>query len=415
MNKFTNQLNFRVDNQLKVISILQNGPQSLNYLADKLNVSFTAISKIVNQLIEFDVLRRVNKKSSNIKRGRIPVLVKLNNHVGLTCAIDFSSTTITVSLNEINGKIVASREINDVVFITQETLEKVSELIKEMLAEDKENRKLLQICIACPGLISKRDGQIVLSFRFKTDQASNPANYFFNEFNTPTMVYNDVKIACVGEKMYGSIPKEAMNYCLIHIGTSTGAAQIFNGVLYQGKSGFSGELTNFSEEQFPDGHYIEKNWIYGLWNISEYIDKHDPSISIKIEKFGIDFEKAEKLYEENNPIFLEALEECAKQNALQFIAYNDFLDFEYFIIEGSILKFKDKYKEYLLKYLSAFNRKEFRAKIIFSNLDGLASLKGAIAQATKLYFLNRLEEIANERSGRGTYDISESFGDDLFE
>ena len=51
MKTFTNQFNFRVDNQLQFINLLRHGPQSINYLAENTNISFTAASKIVEQLI----------------------------------------------------------------------------------------------------------------------------------------------------------------------------------------------------------------------------------------------------------------------------------------------------------------------------------------------------------------------------
>lgn len=68
MKNFNNQFNFRVDNQLKFINLLRKGPQSINYLAEQANVSFTAANKIVDQLISFGILQKHSSKPNEKKR-----------------------------------------------------------------------------------------------------------------------------------------------------------------------------------------------------------------------------------------------------------------------------------------------------------------------------------------------------------
>ena len=50
------QNNIRVSNQLKIINELKDGPRSMTDLSVKLSLSFTAISKIVNELNQADVV-----------------------------------------------------------------------------------------------------------------------------------------------------------------------------------------------------------------------------------------------------------------------------------------------------------------------------------------------------------------------
>ena len=412
MQNFNNQYNFRVDNQIKILNILRNGQQSINSLAEKINVSFTAASKIVDQLISFDVLKRVNKKTQSKKRGRVPVLVKINTSVGLTCAIDLSSHDLVITLNDLTGKIVAKRTIASTVFIKEESLKQISDCIKDMLVSDEaENRPLLGICIASPGMVNKETGEIAEGFRVKTYNQISLNNYFFNEFAVPVNIYNDVKISCVGEKVYGAIPSDAKNYVFLHLGSSVGAALVFNGKIYQGKSGYSGEFSNFNE--IDDESKCKRNRIYGFSELTRYISKLDSEHKYEYEKFIPNIDALVKQYKANNPSVLEGLEYIAKNNALQFIAYSDFLDLEYIVIEGPILHFKEKYKEYLLKYLKVYDKSEFRPRLLFSELNENSSLIGTIYQANNIYFLNKLEEITNKRSANGKYDISEAFEDNI--
>lgn len=405
MKTFTNQYNFRVDNQLKFINLLRNGPQSINYLAEQTNISFTAANKIVEQLAAFGILNKHSLKPSEKKRGRIPTLVSINTAVGVTCAIDFSSQDLVISLNDLLGNVIVKRMISGVSFVEEITLSQITNEIKQMLNEKEvKNRPLLGICIASPGMISKTTGEIEESFRVKVASSISLSNYFFNEFGVKTNIYNDVKISCLGETIDGCIPKEARNYLYVHLGNGCGAALVVDKKIYQGKNGFSGELSNIKNEP-------SNNRLYGLRSICLKAEEINPNMSYTDKDLVIDIKKVVEDYKNENKVLLQAIDEIARLNAIQLIAYNDFLDLEYIVIEGPVLLFKEKFKESLLKYIKEYDNVEFRAKIIFSSLNENSSLVGSIYQANSVYFLNKLEEITNMRDPNGNYDISEAFGD----
>ena len=362
MKTFTNQFNFRVDNQLKFINLLRHGPQSINYLADHTNISFTAANKIVEQLASFNILNKHSLKPSEKKRGRIPTLVSINTSVGVTCALDFSSQDLIITLNDLVGNIVKKRIVSEVSFVEEKTLGQVVEIIKEMLSEKEiQNRPLLGICIASPGMISKTTGEIEDSFRVKAASTISLSNFFFNEFGVKTNIYNDVKISCLGETIEGCIPKEARNYLYVHLGNGCGAALVVDRKIYQGKNGFSGELSNIKGEP-------NNNRLYGLRSICLKAEEFDPSTTYTDKDLVIDVDKIVEEYKKENPFLLKAIDEVARLNAIQLIAYNDFLDLEYIVIEGPVLLFKEKFKESLLKYIKQYDNVEFRAKIMFSSL-----------------------------------------------
>lgn len=410
MQTFENQYNLRVANQIKVIAALRNGPLSLNDLADKLNVSFTAISKIVDQLIETNILKKTTKKSKSVKRGRVPTFVKRDTSVGVTCAIDLAGNDLVVVICDLNNKILKQELVKNVGLITDENLAQIAKNIREMLkAPEIENRPLLGICISSPGMVKKDSGEFGVAYRVQSSKNTSPTTYFFNEFNVPTHLYNDVKIGMVGEKVFGCIPDDAKNYMFLHIGAACGMSFTFEGKLYQGNNGFCGELTTY--KKIGDEVIGKRNFLESMFSIAQDAQRKDPSLNI-IPPVNERPNKEElvKLFENGNKAMVEAVEENAKKNALQILAYNDMLDFEYIVIEGGVLKFGEKYKEWLLKYINEYSTVPFRAKILFSSLETPTSLLGAIFQANNIYYLNRLEEITNQRSTNGNYDISESFG-----
>ena len=405
MKAFANQFSFRVDNQLKIINLLRRGPQSIYFLAEHADISFTATNKIVDQLASFDIVTKLPLIPSEKKRGRFPSLVSLNTSVGVTCAIDLSSQDLIITLNDLMGTVLAKRTINNATFVEEETLGQITTAIKEMLLEKEvENRPLLGICIASPGLISKTTGEIDVSFRIKVASSISLNNYFFNQFGVKTNIYNDVKISCLGETIYGCVPKGTKSFLYVHLGNGCGSALVVDGKIHQGKNGFSGELSNIKDNN-------TNNRLYGLRSLTAEAARIDPSLQYDPNYSTIDIEKMKEDYKNGNPSLLKAIDEMARLNAIQLIAYNDMLDLEYIIIEGPMLLFKEKFKESLLKYINYYDMVEFRAKILFSSLNESSSLMGAIYQANSIYFLDKLEEITNIRDPKGNYDISETFGD----
>lgn len=405
MKSFTNQFNLRIENQLKFINLLRHGPQSINYLADQTNISFTAANKIVDQLESFGVLNKRSLKPSEKKRGRIPSLVSINTSVGVTCALDFSSQDLIISINDLVGNTILKRILSDISFIEEKTLTQVVKEMKEMLNQKEvQKRPLLGICIASPGMISKNTGEIEESFRVKAASTISLSNYFFNEFGVKTNIYNDVKISCLGETIEGCIPKEARNYLYVHLGNGCGTALVVDKKIYQGKNGFSGELSNIKGDS-------GNNRLYGLRSIALKAEEIDSKTSYSGKDLVVNVEKMVKEYKNGNPVLLKAIDETAKSDAIQLIAYNDLLDLEYIVIEGPVLLFKEHFKDSLLKYIKQFDNVEFRAKIIFSSLNESSTLIGTIYQANSIYFLSKLEEITSMRDPTGNYDISDSFGD----
>lgn len=411
MKAFNNQINFRVDNQLKLLYELRNGPVSLNDLAEKLNVSFTAIVKIVDQLIKENVLLFTKKQKTN-RKGRKPSFVKINTKVGVTCAIDLSSSHVIVAISDLRNRVLIQKEVNTGFFIVENDLNKIVEAIKELLkAPEIEGRSLLSICVAAPGLINKNTGEFANSYKLNDLKKIPLGNFFFNHLGVKTYVYNDVKIGLVGERMFGCIPSSASNYMFVHLGDGCSVALTFDGKLYQGANGYSGELSSFKNNDYFNLNYTN-NHLEDLSHVSSRIRKNHPEYELTSGDFATDVDKLVSLFNDGDKVVVDEIASNAKRNAMQIIAYNDVLDLEYIIISGTVLKIGEQYKQLFLNSINDLIERPLRAKILFSQLENPALL-GAIYQASNTYFLNKLEAITNEKSSASEYDISEAFGNNI--
>jgi hypothetical protein len=138
---FENQNNFRVLNQIHVISELVKGPRSCQDLSKALGLSFTAISKIVDELCQSGLTFMLpSRPDPEGKPGRRPAYVSLNLNIGYIGAVDLSSREISVAIATMDGHIVRERKLEEAEIIDAATLESIVTLLKEELASPGSQR-----------------------------------------------------------------------------------------------------------------------------------------------------------------------------------------------------------------------------------------------------------------------------------
>lgn len=241
MEKLEKRNKIRISYQFEILNLLRKGKHTITELADSLNISFTAISHIVEELEGEGIIKTSNKNKSK-KRGRYPAYVELNCDDGVVCSVDFSFLDVRVVIASLQSEIIVEKTIPVVRYINKDTLGQVEACMKDLLKRPEvNNRKLLSICIASPGLIRPSDYEIVFSRRLCDSNMFHPVVYFANAFNVSVEMYNDVRIGCLAELKVGAFPKKLNNGLFILIGPYAGLALVINGKIYQGSNGFSGE------------------------------------------------------------------------------------------------------------------------------------------------------------------------------
>ena len=199
MDKIEKRNEIRIDNQIEIINLLRRSKRTTTELAKRLGVSFTAISNIIDELVKNNLIKYSNKKESKT-RGRNPVFVELNCDEGVICCVDLSSYFIRVVIASLDNKIIVEDTIPDFAFLTQEHLEQIEQSIKNLLKRPEvNNRKLLSICIASPGLIRPDSYEYVYSRRLSGQTTINPVTYLTNAFNVKVEMHNDVRMGCLAE------------------------------------------------------------------------------------------------------------------------------------------------------------------------------------------------------------------------
>ena len=391
-----NRNNLRIENQEQVISLLrQYGSLSIVSMAEKLGLSFPAVSNIVDELTNNGVLSVSKEKPEKGKKGRKPLSFSLNGQAGVTAAIDLSSNSLVVALFDLNDRPICKESIPHVEFIEKKHFEKISEIIFSLLKHPEvKDRKLLGIAIASPGMINAHTGDYAMAYRIKDYAQFNPQNYFSNLFNVPTRLYNDVRVGALAEKLFGSVPQGMRNFIYMHIGSSSGLALFLNGKLYSGINGYSGEISVYN--QVDDiSKSCRHNKLYSLRRLYAKIAEEKD-----LDHKELNLDQLLTWQKEKDPVAIRCIEESAKYNALAIIGYADLLDLEGVILEGPIVALGEEYRSLLLKYINLYDAHEVRVRLLFSSLQQNNNLLGAAYLANSLHFSKVIGEITKKRLSR---------------
>ncbi len=392
----SNRNNLRIENQEQVVSLLRRFPAlSIVSMAEKLGLSFPAVSNIVDELVNNGVLSVSKEKPGKGKKGRKPLSFSLNGQAGVTTAIDLSSNNLVVALFDLNDKIICKESIPNAEFIEKKHFERIAEIIPSLLKRPEvQGRKLLGIAIASPGMINARTGDYAMAYRVKDYAQFNPQNYFSNLFNVPTKLYNDVRVGALAEKIFGSVPQGMHNFLYMHIGSNSGLALFLNDKLYTGINGYSGEISVYNQVDDLSKN-CRHNKLYSLRRLYAKIAEEK-----NLDRKELDLEQLLTWQKEKDPIATRCIEESAKYNALAIIGYADLLDLEGVILEGPIVALGEEYRSLLLKYINLYDAHEVRVRLLFSGLQQSNNLLGAAYLANSLHFSKVIEEITKKRLAR---------------
>ena len=395
------QNDIRIKHQIDIMNLLRRGRTTLTDIAECLDVSFTAAKKIVEELIQNDLVIYSSKNKSPV-RGRKPIFVEINNKIGVVGVVDYSSGNAHVLLATLDSNIVVEEYIPDVPYITRQVLAQTEEIVRKLLLDPKVNgRPLLSICVISPGIMRADDYEFVSSRVVNPADLTkvNPVLHFSNAFNVKVEMHNDVRIGCFGEMKFGAFPKNNYDGLFIHLGVSSGIALIFGGKIYRGSNNFSGETAsyNWSSEDRVLRESIWNSRFFPLWEINQRIRvAHGGELEKDIDY--VDVDKIAKDYQDGDPITVNAVEESAKRNAITIIGLATILDVEYIVIEGQILKLGSGYMDLIRQYLSEFTEKEIRARLLVSTLKDQCEILGACYQATNIFLFEKVESITKQRT-----------------
>jgi len=250
-------------------------------IAKQTGYSKPTVSKIINHLIEKDVVKEIGMGKGNINGGRKPIIVSFNENHKNVISVDIGGTKTIVALLNLDGKILNSETFSSEVFQNKNTfveilIDKISDFVQHA-----GKTPLIGISIGVPGVVDKKKGMIsyIPSFNISDLNLDTPLK---NNFGLPVYLENDVTLSAYGEIWIGN-GKQYNTILLVSIGTGIGGGIVIDNKVHTGMGGSAGEICDMVTDWTK-----ERDKKSGFGRLEEWIGGHALEKFITEKKIGKD-------------------------------------------------------------------------------------------------------------------------------
>ncbi|HEY7415716.1 MAG TPA: ROK family transcriptional regulator [Ktedonobacteraceae bacterium] len=238
-------------NRLLILNYVRDhGPIARVMLAQRLGLSRTTVSSIVDALLQEGLVQEGNFLSAAPKGGRRAILVHFNADAGRVLGIDVGRTHLTMVLTNLAAKIVAQRSVS---FDTDRGPETclpilISEIRTFVAASATSWESIIGIGLGIPG-------PLAVDLHRLSSPPSMPGwddvdiwEPLLAAFNKPLYIDNDANMGALGESQLGA-GRGCTDMAYVKIGTGIGCGLIINGRIYGGHQGCAGELGHLTIDE----------------------------------------------------------------------------------------------------------------------------------------------------------------------
>lgn len=218
--------------------LIEHGGQTIAELSSSLGVSVPYTTKTLNELIEDGLIEVTGKKDNYSKRA--PKIYDLIATSGYFLGIDTGKQNLTFGICDFCGNIVAEPELIHFDYQdTPECFDRFINLINEYIQRSGIERS--QIKKACMSIGGRVNPEIGCAYNYFTCTEMPLAEALTERLDLPFCIDNDTHCMTYGEYLKG-VCKGLKNIIFVNVSWGIGIGIIFDGKLYLGKSGFSGEI-----------------------------------------------------------------------------------------------------------------------------------------------------------------------------
>lgn len=223
-------------------AIQQLGTVSIRDIATYCNQSIPNVTRYVESMLECGLL--CERSASVAATGRKPKLFSLNPDYGYIVGIELGLLhVVCVSVFSLDGNVIHKSAISyDCQLLGEAFISNVMNAIDTIFSQEQlDQKRILQIVIANPGIVDSETGTMTMSAESATWSDLPLRTLFMEHFGAPTKVINDVNLAAIGEKDCGA-GKGYENFVFIRLDTGLKAGILLKDRLYQGDYRAAGEI-----------------------------------------------------------------------------------------------------------------------------------------------------------------------------
>lgn len=238
-NKDSSTVLKRFRQQSFIIEYLyRNGQASNPELAKLTNMSSPTINKLILELVHLGIIQELGHGASI--GGRRPILYGINPNAKYIISIDIDCRMIKMGVFNLQNEAVSEIiTYFDDIKNKKQVFEGVFKRLDDLLAGlNFEVKQYLGIGISMPGLIEAKTGKTYSDLLIDGLPLEDA---FEKRYKLPAFTGNDSRVMALGEQAFGAARNKENALC-INICDGIGMGMIVNGKIYEGKSGFAGEL-----------------------------------------------------------------------------------------------------------------------------------------------------------------------------
>jgi glucokinase len=242
--------------------IRQNSPVARSAIARRLSMSLPTVMRIVDELMEEDLVRLQGTSEST--GGRPRALLEFNGDAYAVVGVDLGGTKMFGTVADLSGTVQHEIHISHGDNGPSDPLERLCELIKSLLnAPRPPGQRIRGIGVGAPGFTLIPEG--IVTWAPSLGWRDLPLKEILADcFDEPVFVENDVNLAALGEWGFG-VGRGARNLVCIAVGTGIGAGIIIDGALYRGHNQAAGEIGYLLPgPEFLGQHYDQFGALEGL-------------------------------------------------------------------------------------------------------------------------------------------------------
>lgn len=215
-----------------------NGECTLSELTKELHISVPTITKLVQELIEENIVNDLGKVET--PGGRRPNVFGLANSAIYFAGVNVARDNMTFVITDLQNNLI--KEVTDNTFELQnrpQCLEKICSNIEHFIDTCGIDRsKILGLGVSIVGRVNPETGR---SYMYFTSNEESLRDIIQKRINMRVLLENDTRACCYAEYNC-SRSKEESDVIYLHLGRGVAIGIVIDGKLYYGKNGFAGEF-----------------------------------------------------------------------------------------------------------------------------------------------------------------------------
>ncbi|WP_394995443.1 ROK family transcriptional regulator [Emticicia sp.] len=216
-----------------------NNMNTIAELAQTLHISIPSITALIEELVEERWIVETGFAIS--KQGRRPAIYEINPSEKFVLVLDINTHDTKVSVLNLKNEIIFTQTFDLQLKNNPSFLDTLFSLVDKIMEQKLANGKqIIALGVSIPGLVNKNTG-INFTYNSLNSKDKSLGKLIEEHFSLPVSVVNDSKATAFGEYRFG-LAKGKSHVLSINVDWGVGLGIVINGEIFDGASGFAGEL-----------------------------------------------------------------------------------------------------------------------------------------------------------------------------